>query len=150
MAHRAKWGWYPCDYETYQLLKNLNRLCEQARRKYAAWQRWQRKMPHNRVLRRTVVDESGEKIGTEVVGPWPEPALPALFCVRRQVLSNWSNDGRPLKTPRLIETVEFDDHGIEDAYRCARRPAETEQQVERLKLSPEDVRRLAKQAGLGS
>jgi hypothetical protein len=149
MAHQARWGWYPCEYETYRLLKALNRLCEQARRQYAAWQRWRRKAPHNRVLRRAIVDGSGRKIGKEVLGSWPEPPLLDLFCLRRQVPSNWSDDGRPLKTPRLVEAVEFDDHGIEEAYRHARRPVATEQEVECLRLSAEEVRRLAEQAGLG-
>jgi hypothetical protein len=149
MAHHARWGWYPCDYETYRLLKALNRLCEQAQRQYAAWQRWRRKAPHNRVLRRAVVDDGGNKVGTEVVGPSSEPVLPPLFCFRRQVWTNWSEDGRPLKAARLVDSVEFDDHGIEETYHRARRPVATEQQVERLPLSAEEVRRLAEQAGLG-
>jgi hypothetical protein len=149
MAHHAKWGWYPCDYETYRLLKALNRLCEQARRRYAAWQRWRRKAPHNRLLRRTIVDGSGRKTGTEVIGTWPEPPLSEFFCIRRQVLSNWSDDGRPLKIARLVEAVEFDDHGIEEAYRRARRPVATEQEVASLRPSAEEVRRLAERAGLG-
>src|SRR5258708_7722439 len=122
MAHRSKWGWHPCDYETYRLLKALHRLCDQARRQCAAWRRWRRKRPHNRILRRAVIDEQGNKVGGEVVGPRPEPELTPLFCHRRQVLTSWSEDGRPLKEARPAETVEFDDHGIPEAYAAARRP----------------------------
>jgi hypothetical protein len=148
MAHHAKWGWYPCDYETYRLLKALNLLCEQARRQYAVWQRWRRKAPQNRVLCCAVVDDDGRRIGMEVVGPRPEPPLLDFFCIRRQVRTNWSEEGRPLKTARLVEAIEFDDHGIKEAYRCARRPAATEQEASRPRLSSEEVRQLAKQAGV--
>src|SRR5947209_1054995 len=80
MAHQSRWGWHPCDYATFLLLKELNRLYERALRQFAAWRRWQRKMPHNRVIRRTIVDAHGRKIGAEIVGPMPEPQLPPLFC----------------------------------------------------------------------
>ena len=149
MAHSSKWGWHPCDYQTYRLLKELHRLCERARRQFAAWQRWRRKLPHNRVLRRTVVNETGVKIGVEVVGPRPEPELPPLFCVPRRMLTYWSEDGRPLKTGRPVEIVEFDDHGVPDAYQAARRPVAAETAVQPLRLTAEEVRRLAEKAEAG-
>jgi hypothetical protein len=148
MAHRSRWGWHPCDYSTYRLLKALHRLFEQARRQHAAWRRWQRKLPNNRVIRRTIVDDNGNRVGREVVGPQPEPPITAPFCVRRTVLSHWSEDGRPLQTGRPVETVELIDHGIPQAYRAARFPAASEQEVPRLPLTPEEVRRLAEQAGI--
>src|SRR6516225_8096333 len=115
MAFRSKWGWHPCDYATFALLKRLHAAYWRALRQYAAWQRWRRKMPHNRVLRRRIRDEQGRKIGVEVIGPWPEPPLPAGFCTRRQVLTHWSEDGKPLKEGRLTEEVVFDDRGIPEA-----------------------------------
>jgi hypothetical protein len=148
MAHRSKWGWHPCDYETYRLLKALNRLCERARRQCAAWHRWRRKLPHNRVLRRAVVDGHGNKVGVEVVGPRPEPELTPPFCARRQAWTRRGEDGRPLREWRPTETVEFNDHGVPEAYAAARRPAPTEEGVARLRLTPAGVRRLAALAGL--
>jgi hypothetical protein len=143
MTFRSKWGWHPCDYATFVLLKRLHAAYWRALRRYATWQRWRRKLPHNRVLRRRIRDEQGRRIGAEVVGPWPEPPQPALFCTRRQVLTHWGEDGRPLKEGRLTEEVVFDDLGIPEAYRAARRPAPTEGEVARLRLTEEDVRRLA-------
>jgi hypothetical protein len=148
VAHRSKWGWHPCDYNTYRLLKALNRLCEKARRQHAAWDRWQRKLPHNRVIRRAVLDEAGNKVGAEVAGPRPEPPVGLVFCLRKQVLTRWSEDGRPLKTGRMVDTVAFDDHGVPDAYRTARHPKASEEEVEGLRLKVEDVHRLARLAGL--
>ena len=147
MAHRSRWGWHPCDYQTYVLLKELNALCEHARRLYATWQRWHRKLPHNRVLRRKIVDTAGRRIGREVVGPWPVPPLNPLFCTRRMVKTYWSAEGKPLQEGRLVEEVVFDDRGIPEAYRQARMPMVTAEQVRPLRLSPEEVRRLAAEAG---
>jgi hypothetical protein len=112
-AHRSRWGWHPCDYQTYLLLKGLNALCEKARRQHAAWQRWRRKLPHNRVIRRKVKDDQGRVIGREVVGPRPEPPLPAPFCTRYQAVVRG----------RSAEQVAFSDLGIPAAYRAARQPA---------------------------
>jgi hypothetical protein len=133
MAHRSRWGWHPCDYETYLLLKELNALCEKARRQYAAWQRWRRKLPHNRVTRRKIVDGQGRVIGREVVGPRPEPALPALFCTRYQAVSRGQSAGQ----------VTFSDLGIPAAYRSARTPAATREEVKPLALTAEQVARLS-------
>jgi hypothetical protein len=138
---QSKWGWHPCDWATFRLLKKLNAACEAARRRFAAWQRWRRKMPHNRVIRRWLRDAEGRRIGCEIVGPLPEPVLPALFCLRRQVQSFWGEDGRPLAEGRLVEEVVFDDRGIPDAYRTARKPAASANEVQPLRLTA-DIRSL--------
>jgi hypothetical protein len=143
---RSRWGFHPCDYETFRLLKQLNRLCEKAQRLHAQWQRWRRKKPHNRLLRRKVRDAEGRVVGREVVGPWPEPPLCPLFCAREQTVSHFDEDGRILREGRRAERVVFHDHGIPAAYRAARRPAPAADQVVPLPLSAEDVRRLAAQA----
>jgi hypothetical protein len=53
-----------------------------------------------------------------------------------------------VKVGQLVETVQFDDHGVGEAYRNARRPQAREEDVKPLNLKPEEVRRLAEQAGL--
>lgn len=60
---QAKWGWYPCAYELYRKLKRLNLLAFEARRRDAAWERWNRKLPHNRVIWRHHKGGLKEKIG---------------------------------------------------------------------------------------
>ncbi len=143
MIHQSRWGWHPCDYATFRLLKRLRRACEEARRQFAAWRRWQRKMPHNRVVRRWLRDEQGRRIGCEIVGPLPEPPLSPLFCVRRLMPSFWSEDGKPLPEARLVEDVVFEDRGILEAYRTARKPAVSQETVQPLRLTVEEVQRLA-------
>jgi hypothetical protein len=146
MAVRSKWGWHPCDYATFALLKRLHTAYWRALRQHATWKRWQRKMPHNRVLRRRIRDEQGRKIGMEIVGPWPEPPLPALFCTRRQVLTYWSEDGKPLPQGRMTEEVIFDDLGIPEAYRAARRPMATEAEVQPLRWTRDELSCLVQRA----
>jgi hypothetical protein len=143
MVHQLRWGWHPCDYATFRLLKRLNRACEEARRQFAAWQRWHRKMPHNRVVRRWLRDGQGRRIGCEIVAPRPEPPLSPLFCVRRLTPSFWGQDGKPLKEARLVEEVVFDDLGIPTAYRTARKPASSPEMVQPLSLAVEELQRLA-------
>jgi hypothetical protein len=146
VAYRSRWGWHPCDYETYLLLKRLNARCERAARRHGEWRRWRRKQPHNRLLREPVVDHKGRGVGTRVVGPKPEPVLDPLFCVRRQVRTFRGPDGQPLKEARWVEEVSFCDLGIPEAYRAARRPVPAEGQVPALRLTPAEVRRLADRA----
>src|SRR5262245_45890464 len=122
-VHRSRWGYHPCDYETFTLLKRLNAVCERARRRHAEWQRWNGKLPHNRLLCRKVRDAEGRVVGREVVGPRPEPALLPPFAHKKKVLSFWSEEGKRLKTGRPVDEAVFEDLGIPAAYRAARTPA---------------------------
>jgi hypothetical protein len=139
MAFPSRWGWHSCDYATFLLLKKLHAAYWRALPQFATWQRWHRKQPQNRVLRRRIRDGQGYKIGVEVVGPWPEPTLSPVFCTRRQVLTHWDENGKPLKEGRFREEVVFDDHGIPEKYRTARRPAASEEQVQPLGITQEEL-----------
>jgi hypothetical protein len=105
MAHRSRWGFHPCDLATWRRLRRLRLLWFGSLRRLAAWQRWNHKLPHNRVIRRRVRGADGRPIGWEVMGPCREPAVPE-FAVREQ----W---GR-----RVI-----DHDWVEACYRQAKRPA---------------------------
>jgi hypothetical protein len=143
MVHQARWGWYPCDYETFLLLKKLSARYWKALRRIAEWQRWARKQPHNRVIRQKVVDDRGCRVGSRVVGPRPEPALDPLFCTRTKVVRHWSTGGKHLKDGETVERVAFQDWGIPEAYRLARQPRPTRDEIPVLSLTPEEIRRLA-------
>ena len=72
-AHESRWGFHPCCYETYLKLKFLNKFYVKGLHQIAAWRRWDRKMPHNRLTYKHIRNENGQKIGKEVVGPRKEP-----------------------------------------------------------------------------
>lgn len=143
MIVRSRWGWHPCSYETFVLLKRLHVAYLEALRQYAAWQRWNRKAPHNRLLRRRIRADDGHKIGVEVIGPMPEPPLSPHFTTKRQALTHRGYDGLPLKKPRTVEVVVFDDLGIAEAYAMARRPSSSAESVKRLPMNAEEAAQLA-------
>jgi hypothetical protein len=141
-VYQSRWGYHPCDYETYLLLKKLNGFYEQALRAFAAWQRWARKEPQNRVRRRHVRNDKGQKIRTEAIGPLPEPRLPALFCIKARIVRHDARHG-PKEGWRLSLNHSL---AVAEVYRKARKPAATPEAVTPLPWSPEEVRRLVEQA----
>lgn len=134
---QSRWGFHPCDYATFLKLKKLHARYWQALRQYAQWRRWQRKQPQNRVLRQWIRDAQGRRIGRRIIGPWPEPPLDPLFCVREQVESHFAEDGRLVREGQLVERVLFREHGIPEAYRLARTPVAAPELVRELPVSLE-------------
>lgn len=76
---RSRWGFHPCDYQTYRKLRFLNQVYLQAIRLAHGWARWKRKDPHNRVIRRRIRNEKGQTIGYEPPVPLPEPRICSAF-----------------------------------------------------------------------
>ena len=111
------------------MLKELNRLWVRARHEAAAWRRWHRKLPHNRVRRERVRDAAGRVVGHGPPRPVPEPRLTSPF-------------GRPVELPSGAADVVLDDRGVAAAYRLARRPCPTAAEVRPLPVSGEEVRRM--------
>lgn len=72
-THESRWGHYPCDYETYRKLKYINKWYWETIYARADLERWERKEPQNRVIRRWIRNDKRQKIGHEVVGVRPEP-----------------------------------------------------------------------------
>src|SRR5438105_4056547 len=123
--NRGRWGYYPCPYVVFLMLKALNQRVLQARRHKGAWERWARKAPHNRVIRR--------KDGLGVPEPLPEPLLDPLFC-------------RKVALPSGKQVVELLDHGLEEAYRQARHPKPSDEEVRPLSITDEKIASLYRQA----
>ena len=78
-VYESKFGFHPCDIETYMKLKKLNYWFSQAQHKAAEWNRWARKDEQNRVIRKFIRNDQGQKIGAEIVGPKTEPDLDSIF-----------------------------------------------------------------------
>jgi hypothetical protein len=110
------------------MLKELNAVWLQARRQVAAWRRWSRKQPHNRVRRQRLRDERGRPVGYGPPEPVPEPALPLGICQAVRLPS-----GR-------VEMV-WSGGCVETTYRLARHPKQTPGEVVPLPLSEDEIRR---------
>src|SRR5262249_46788165 len=118
------------------MLKELNKRLLRARKQKAAWERWARQMPDNRV-RRPRLTEAGRLIGYGPPEPMPEPALDPCF-LRKATLPS----GRCV--------VVLDDGGIEAAYRQARYPVPTPEELRHLLMDEKEVRRRYEALGLGA
>lgn len=112
----------------------MNQAWLLALKERAAWQRWSRKLPHNRVRRPRIRNERGQTIGYGPRVPVPEPELSTVFCQKVQLPS-----GR-------VDVV-LAETGISAAYRQSRYPKPTEAEVEPLPISEEEVRALCARHG---
>lgn len=145
-AHRSRWGYHPCSKETDRKLRFLNGVYQLAAQKVAAWKRWERKAPHNRVARPRVRDASGHVIGYGPPVPLGEPRLCPVFSALHTTRVTWHPtrgycpEGADLTKPVL------DNHLVSEAARIARTPAPTPADVRPLPLSPTDIDRLYAEA----
>ncbi len=78
-VHKGKYGYYPCDFETYRKLKEINKHFEKEKHQVGNWNRWAAKLPKNRLLRRWLRNDKNQRIGVEILGPKPEPILSRIF-----------------------------------------------------------------------
>jgi hypothetical protein len=82
-VHQSRWGYHPCDYATFLLLKELNQFYLGALRRFAEWKRWRRKQPQNRLLCKKRRNAQGQVIGKEILGPRSRFFVRSLRGVRR-------------------------------------------------------------------
>jgi hypothetical protein len=111
------------------MLKALNRVWLRARSQAAAWRRWHRKLPHNRVRRQHLRDAQGRLIGYGPPEPLPEPPLHPGFCRKAEL---------PSGRIELALTGAI----IEEAYRLARHPKATGEEVKPFPINFEEIGRL--------
>jgi hypothetical protein len=114
----SRWGYHPCDYQTFLKLKAIHKWHWQTVRDYANWQRWSRKQPQNRVIRRWK-RENGIKVGYEIVGPRPEPQVCDFLR-----LDGWyyASDYEVARMPRKENEVRPLSHTVDEInqmyFRC--------------------------------
>jgi hypothetical protein len=109
------------------MVKELNKLWVRARSQAANWRRWYRKLPHNRVRRARVRDDRGRPIGYGPPVPIPEPEVPQHFC-------------RKVELPSGRLELTLSGGSIEAAYRLARYPKPTAEEIVALPFSEEEIR----------
>jgi hypothetical protein len=78
-TYQSRWGFHPCDYPTFLKLKRIHKAYWKGLCILAAWQRWSRKLPHNRVIVHWNRDAGGRKINRVIVGPSPEPVVAPIY-----------------------------------------------------------------------
>jgi hypothetical protein len=142
----SRWGFHPCDYQTYRKLRFLNQVCLQAIRLAHAWQRWHRKDPHNRVLRRRVRNAKGQTVGYEAPTPLPEPKICPLFSQKVFEKRHVDKRGNFFTEGFMEEKVITDDLGIPADYAAARKPVADPAAVPPLHLTAGELEELHRKA----
>jgi hypothetical protein len=102
------------------------------RKQVAAWRRWIAKAPHNRLRREPIRDAKGHVVGYTRGVPLPEPPLPDIAC---RVVTRPS--GRV--EVELAGPTGKDLRRLQDAYRAARRPCATPEEVKPLAVTKPEV-----------
>lgn len=129
---QSRWGFHPCDYQTYRKLKTLNQVYRQAIRLAHAWARWKRKDPHNRILRRRIRNEKGQTIGYELPVPLPEPSICSFFSQKIIEIRYVDKKGNFSREGFQEEKVVTDDLRIPADYVSARKPVANAAEVQPL------------------
>src|SRR5262249_39675058 len=127
---RSRWGFHPCDYQTFRKLKFLNQVYLRAVRLAHAWKRWQRKDPHNRVRRRRIRNWQGQTIGYQPPAPLPEPRLCPVLCQKVLEQRHVEKKGNFSREGFMAEKVVTDGHWIPAAYATARKPVADPSEVQ--------------------
>ena len=142
MRQQGKYGWYPCDIETYHKLKKLNMAFNKALHEKAAWERWDRKEPQNRVIRAKLKDSTGRVVGYQASIPMPEPELTSIFCKKVVKRVQWGKKGGFFKDGIDETHIELSDLPIYQDYCNARYPVAGEEGVSSLKMNMEIINEL--------
>jgi hypothetical protein len=143
---QARWGFHPCDYQTYRKLKILNQVYRQAIRLAHAWARWMRKDPHNRVLRRRIRNEKGQTIGYEPPVPLPEPRICSVFFQKIIEIRHVDKKGHFSREGFEEEKVFTDDLRIPADYASARKPVANPAEVQSLHQTVAELEALYEKA----
>jgi len=142
---QSKFGFHPCDKETYLKLKVIHKVYWESVFRLAAWNRWNRKHPQNRVQRFAGRGPDGKRISLVPPVPLPEPKLPP-FVVKldhHKVVKTHVGDCKQYKGPIYDlnwQTAKLDPSifAAVDDFQKARNPL-VESQVKPLSLSPDKI-----------
>lgn len=121
---KSRFGFHACDHETFLKLKKLKKMYYKALRRNAEWNRWNNKLPKNRILRKWFRNEKGQRTHSEIVGPMTEPKVYPVFGARHYV-------------PQGEHAL--NDMGVLEAYNTARTPYETPEKVKPIKLTVDQI-----------
>lgn len=124
---KGKYGYYPCDWTTYQKLKKLNMAYSKALSSKSRWDAWDRKEPQNRVIRAKIRNSNGQVVGYQAGVPLPEPEICPVFCRKVVKSVKWGKKGGFYPNGKDETFVEMVDLPIYKDYRLARYPAPTEE-----------------------
>lgn len=137
-VYQSKFGYHPISFEASKKLRFINGVFAKAQHLAGAWERWNRKLPHNRVMKMAIRDENGRKIGTEIVKnatgqplPLVEPQICPLFHVKGSIYARSNGFGErimydsrkartPQPTPEDVQPCTFTEQEIDKLFEAAK------------------------------
>lgn len=137
---KTRWGYVSYSYEDYKNLKKLHHLYNQALMNLGKFKRYNRKLPKNRTIKKILRNNLNQKIGTNIIGPMPEPKLNPFFITHIP-------NGILNKQKWIYEFFKIDDHQIVSEYKKARMPVNQEN-VLKPSFTSEQIIELLKQASI--
>jgi hypothetical protein len=146
-VHRSRWGFHPVDYPASLKLRAIAKAVRRAQRLAAAWQRWERKQPQNRVSRPRVRNAGGQVVSYGPPVPLPEPLVLAQFTAAEDV-RGYVYDPVAKRCGHYGAVIRRDlsvkDFGVLSAAKACRQPAATPAEVKSLPphLTPAEIDRL--------
>lgn len=149
---QGRYGFHPCDKETYRKLKVIHKVYWQAVFAMAAWKRWDRKEPQNRVQRFQGRGPDGKRLLLPKPVPLPEPSLPpwVVKLEHKKTVKTHVGDCKQWKGPvydLLWHTIKMDPsiYAAVADFQAARTPM-IESQVRPLACTTEKIDALYAQA----
>lgn len=104
-VHRTRFGYVPCDFETFKKIKKTNCIFMHHLSVLGKLKRYNRKEPQNRVVRTPKRNEEGQIIGytkRKITCP-PEPCL--LFETNPFIPMIYERARRPMATPEMVPII---------------------------------------------
>src|SRR5688500_5604616 len=88
-THESRWGFHPCDRETYEMLRRCNFLRLEAWHQDNKYERWARKAPQNRRRREVVINDQGQRCGYRTFELIAEPSTEHRDLDIRDIHANY-------------------------------------------------------------
>jgi hypothetical protein len=145
-VHQSRWGFHPCSRETDRKLRFLNYVYSLAVQKAAAWKRWNRKAPQNRVAQPRIRDAAGRVVGYAAPIPLKEPAICPVFSRLVTKVVQWHPTKGYDRGGIEWTLPETDTHRVGEAAQLARTPVALPAHVKPLPLSEARIDELVAEA----
>jgi hypothetical protein len=145
---QSRWGYHSVGAGTYSKLRFLNGVYQKALSLAAAWERWDRKLPKNRVERRKIRDDERRVVAYGESVPLAEPEICPVFFDKVVRNVNLDRNGKFFKGG--IPKTFVEDNGLGEkilaASRQARTPVASPEDVRPLRISVKEIDELYEQA----
>ena len=101
IAHKSRWGFHSCSHEDFKKIKLLHKHYWKAKIAEAAHQRYYRKLPHNRVIRKM------NKIVLSKPIPMPVPFFPAVYAqiLKKAIVPLYQQARHPQPTAEMTNPL---------------------------------------------